>query len=88
MAVVASIIVSLVALLHLYFLVLEMFLLDKPPGLGAAPIRLRLLRLLLRRLLLLRGSGGRPAARHHEVDERAHARRQQLAMRVDQAHGP
>lgn len=35
MAVVGNIIVALVALLHVYFLVLEMFLWDKPPGLKA-----------------------------------------------------
>ena len=33
--VVANAVVALVALLHLYFLVLEMFLWDKPPGLKA-----------------------------------------------------
>ena len=33
MAVVADIVVALVALLHVYFLVLEMFLWDKPTGL-------------------------------------------------------
>ncbi|MBU4519913.1 MAG: DUF1304 domain-containing protein [Gammaproteobacteria bacterium] len=35
MAIIASIVVVLVALLHLYFLVLEMFLWDKPAGLKA-----------------------------------------------------
>jgi len=35
MAVAGNIIVALVALLHVYFLVLEMFLWDKPPGLKA-----------------------------------------------------
>ena len=35
MSIVASILVALVALLHLYFLVLEMFLWDKPAGLRA-----------------------------------------------------
>lgn len=35
MSTVANIAVALVALLHLYFLVLEMFLWDKPPGLKA-----------------------------------------------------
>lgn len=35
MAVIANIVVALVALLHLYFLVLEMFLWDKPAGLKA-----------------------------------------------------
>ena len=33
MSIIASILVALVALLHLYFLVLEMFLWDKPTGL-------------------------------------------------------
>jgi len=33
MAIVANVVVALVALLHLYFLVLEMFLWDKPMGL-------------------------------------------------------
>lgn len=35
MALIASVVVALVALLHLYFLVLEMFLWDKPAGLKA-----------------------------------------------------
>ena len=35
MALVANIVVALVALLHIYFLVLEMFLWDKPAGLRA-----------------------------------------------------
>lgn len=35
MAIAASVLVALVALLHLYFLVLEMFLWDKPAGLKA-----------------------------------------------------
>jgi putative membrane protein len=35
MSIIASILVALVALLHLYFLVLEMFLWDKPAGLRA-----------------------------------------------------
>lgn len=35
MAILADIVVALVALLHLYFLVLEMFLWDKPAGLKA-----------------------------------------------------
>ena len=35
MALIASVVVVLVALLHLYFLVLEMFLWDKPAGLKA-----------------------------------------------------
>ena len=35
MALVANIVVALVALLHVYFLVLEMFLWDKPAGLRA-----------------------------------------------------
>lgn len=35
MSTVANIVVALVALLHLYFLVLEMFLWDKPAGLKA-----------------------------------------------------
>ena len=35
MATIANVVVGLVALLHLYFLVLEMFLWDKPAGLRA-----------------------------------------------------
>jgi len=35
MSIVANIVVALVALLHVYFLVLEMFLWDKPAGLKA-----------------------------------------------------
>jgi putative membrane protein len=35
MSLIASIVVALVALLHVYFLVLEMFLWDKPAGLKA-----------------------------------------------------
>lgn len=35
MSIVANIVVALVALLHVYFLVLEMFLWDKPAGLRA-----------------------------------------------------
>lgn len=35
MSLIASIVVALVALLHIYFLVLEMFLWDKPAGLKA-----------------------------------------------------
>lgn len=35
MSIAASVLVALVALLHLYFLVLEMFLWDKPAGLKA-----------------------------------------------------
>jgi putative membrane protein len=35
MSLIASIVVALVALLHVYFLVLEMFLWDKPAGLRA-----------------------------------------------------
>ena len=35
MSIIANILVALVALLHLYFLVLEMFLWDKPAGLRA-----------------------------------------------------
>lgn len=35
MAILASIVIALVALLHIYFLVLEMFLWDKPMGLKA-----------------------------------------------------
>lgn len=35
MSVVASVVIGLVALLHVYFLVLEMFLWDKPAGLRA-----------------------------------------------------
>lgn len=35
MAIVANIVVILVALLHIYFLILEMFLWDKPAGLKA-----------------------------------------------------
>lgn len=35
MPLIANIVVGLVALLHVYFLVLEMFLWDKPPGLRA-----------------------------------------------------
>lgn len=35
MSLVASVVVALVALLHLYFLVLEMFLWDKPAGMRA-----------------------------------------------------
>lgn len=35
MTIAGNIIVALVALLHVYFLVLEMFLWDKPPGLKA-----------------------------------------------------
>jgi putative membrane protein len=35
MSTVANIVIALVALLHIYFLVLEMFLWDKPPGLKA-----------------------------------------------------
>ena len=35
MSLVANIVIALVALLHLYFLVLEMFLWDKPAGLKA-----------------------------------------------------
>ncbi len=35
MSVVASVVIGLVALLHAYFLVLEMFLWDKPAGLRA-----------------------------------------------------
>ena len=35
MSIVANVLVALVALLHLYFLVLEMFLWDKPAGLRA-----------------------------------------------------
>lgn len=35
MAIIANIVVGLVALLHIYFLVLEMFLWDKPAGLKA-----------------------------------------------------
>jgi putative membrane protein len=35
MTILANIVVALVALLHLYFLVLEMFLWDKPAGLRA-----------------------------------------------------
>ncbi|WP_332741002.1 DUF1304 domain-containing protein [Hydrogenophaga sp.] len=35
MSLIANIVVALVALLHLYFLVLEMFLWDKPAGLKA-----------------------------------------------------
>lgn len=35
MSIVATIVISLIAVLHLYFLVLEMFLWDKPAGLRA-----------------------------------------------------
>jgi putative membrane protein len=35
MSIVANVLIALVALLHLYFLVLEMFLWDKPAGLRA-----------------------------------------------------
>lgn len=35
MSTAANIVIALVALLHIYFLVLEMFLWDKPPGLRA-----------------------------------------------------
>ena len=35
MSIIANVLVALVALLHLYFLVLEMFLWDKPAGLRA-----------------------------------------------------
>jgi len=35
MALIANIVIAIVALLHLYFLVLEMFLWDKPAGLRA-----------------------------------------------------
>jgi putative membrane protein len=35
MEIIASIAVGLVALLHLYFMIMEMFLWDKPPGLRA-----------------------------------------------------
>lgn len=35
MSVIANVVIALVALLHLYFLVLEMFLWDKPAGLRA-----------------------------------------------------
>lgn len=35
MSIAADVVVALVALLHVYFLVLEMFLWDKPPGLRA-----------------------------------------------------